>query len=353
MIGEVGTGASFYECIRYCLEDKRELTDEQKIEKSQIDGLQHKDRAEVLDYNLCFGDAKRLASQFIQVSKLSSRVEKPVFHFSLRLATGDVLTKEQWIEVGRQCAKEFGVHDNQCLIILHKDTKEPHIHIVANRVGFDGKVAKDTYSIKRMHALCRRLEKEFHLTEVLSARAFLPKEQRDLPRHDSRKEKLKRDIQKTLEHATTFSGFEEKMKSLGYKVIKGRGISFIDEKKVKIKGSEVGFSLSKIESILGMKQQIAQREEILKAKQKLRDIKEIKSSQQPEPLISKGRLLRQLRENEQTEELSIEEAAIETLKNAVKEIIYELFKTEYADQSVAPELLKEAKRKKKRQNQKP
>lgn len=50
-----------------------------------------------------------------------------------------------------------------------------------------------------------------------------------------------------------FFGFEEKMKFLGYKVIKGRGIFFIDEKKVKIKGSEVGFLFLKIESIFGMK----------------------------------------------------------------------------------------------------
>ena len=40
------------------------------------------------------------------------------------------------------------------------------------------------------------------------------------------------------------------MQSKGYKVIKGRGISFIDDKKVKIKGSEVGYSLQKIEQRL-------------------------------------------------------------------------------------------------------
>lgn len=39
------------------------------------------------------------------------------------------------------------------------------------------------------------------------------------------------------------------MKALGYETLKIRGIAFIDEKKVKIKGSEVGFSLMKIEKI--------------------------------------------------------------------------------------------------------
>jgi hypothetical protein len=49
MIGYVGTGASFYECIRYCLEDKKNLSEEQKVLKSLKDQLQHKDRAEILE----------------------------------------------------------------------------------------------------------------------------------------------------------------------------------------------------------------------------------------------------------------------------------------------------------------
>jgi hypothetical protein len=85
-----------------------------------------------------------------------------------------------------------------------------------------------------------------------------------LPRHDARKEKLKTDIRQTLELVRSYPEFEKKMQALGYKVIKGRGISFIDDKKVKTKGSEVGFSLSKIEQILSIKQKL----EIAKAQQK-------------------------------------------------------------------------------------
>jgi predicted RNA binding protein with dsRBD fold (UPF0201 family) len=40
------------------------------------------------------------------------------------------------------------------------------------------------------------------------------------------------------------------MKEKGYEIIKGRGISFADEKKVKVKGSEVNYSLQTIERIL-------------------------------------------------------------------------------------------------------
>lgn len=257
MIGYVGTGSSFFECIRYCLQDKKELSEKQKQELSLRDNLQHKNRAEVLAYNKCFGNLRELTEQFKDVAMLSRRVEKPVFHFSLRLAPGDTLNRSQLEEIGQECAREFGIEDNQYICVLHKDAREQHIHVVANRVGFDGKVASASNSYKRMATLCRRLEKQYHLREVLSPRAFLSAKDRSLPRQDSRRIRLQNDIRQTLMDVSHFSEFVDKMKELGYAVIKGRGISFIDDKKVKTKGSEVGFSLSRIEQILSLKQKLA------------------------------------------------------------------------------------------------
>lgn len=257
MIGHVSKGASSFHLIRYCLEDKKELTEEMKRQLAQVDHLEHLDRAEVLEYNKCFGNKYELTEQFRDVQKLSKRVEKPVLHLSLRLAPGESLSRDQLIEIGREAAKEFGVADHQYICVLHKDTKEQHIHIAANRVGFDGKVASDSNSYKRMAALCRRLEKQYNLQEVLSPRAFLSVDERKLPRHDKRKEQLKENIRRTLKEVSQYPEFEKRMTELGYKVIKGRGISFIDDKKVKTKGSEVGFSLMKIERILALKQELA------------------------------------------------------------------------------------------------
>ncbi len=257
MIGHVSKGASFFHCINYCLKDKQELSEAMKAQLTRTDNLQHKDRAEVLEYNQCFGNEFELAEQFQDVSKLSKWVEKPVLHLSIRLAPGDSLTREQFIEIGREAAKEFGVADHQYICILHKDTQQQHIHIVANRVGYDGKVAKDGNSYKRMATLCRRLEKQYNLQQILSPRAFLSADERLLPRHDKRKERIREDIRRTLKEVSRYSEFEMKMTALGYKVIKSRGISFIDDKKVKIKGSEVGFSLMKIEKILALQQILA------------------------------------------------------------------------------------------------
>ncbi|WP_118976564.1 relaxase/mobilization nuclease domain-containing protein [Taibaiella koreensis] len=250
MIGKISIGKSSSHLLRYCLEDKKELSEKDKLRLFEQDGLQHKDRAEVLDYNLCGGNSRELSVAFREVEKLSKRVEKPVFHISLRVAGSDKLNKQQWIDIGRECAKEFGFEDRQFLTILHKDANEPHVHIVANRVGFDGKAASDSNSYARMAGFCRRMEKKYQLKEVLSPRAFLSASERQLPRQDIRKERLRNDLKNILSKAISYTDFEGRVKALGYGVIKARGISFIDDKKVKIKGSEVGYSLATIEKIL-------------------------------------------------------------------------------------------------------
>ena len=86
MIGKISIGKSLYHCLSYCLEDKQNLSPEQKKILSERDGVQHQHRAEVLAYNLCYGDKKGLAAQFREVRKLSRRTEKPALHLTLRLA---------------------------------------------------------------------------------------------------------------------------------------------------------------------------------------------------------------------------------------------------------------------------
>jgi hypothetical protein len=327
MIGHVSIGKSAYHCISYCLEDKRELTEEQKEKLSEKEELQHQNRAEVLFYNQCFGNKKELASQFRDVQKLSRRCEKPVLHLSLRLAPEERLSKAQLSEIGRTAAEEFGVGDHQYICVLHKDIKEQHIHVAANRVGFDGKAAKDGNSYKRMSALCRKLEKQYGLQEVLSPMAFLPPSERRIARHDSRKEMLKSDIRNSLEKSASYPEFEKQMKALGYQIIKGRGISFIDDKKVKTKGSEVGFSLAKIEKVLELKMQLQNEQAVIEKTQKDRIQSNNFETNEPKP-----------KNDDQIDLIKIFEKQISMLLN-------DLTRTEYGADGIPSELRRTRKKK--------
>jgi hypothetical protein len=254
MIGKISIGKSFGGCLRYCLEDKQELSQEQKMALSIVDGLQFENRAEVLEYNMCFGNKKELITQFNDVRALRPQLSQPVMHISLSLDPDDHYTKEKLRQIGQDFAHEFGFENNQYLTIYHKDTKHPHLHIVANRVGFDGSRISDSNSYRKVAELCRKLEIKHELKQVLSPQRFLSRDQKMIRkpenRFDHRKERLKENISECLLEASGFQDFTHKMKQFGVQVIKSRGISFIDDKKMQVKGSELGYSLSTIEKIL-------------------------------------------------------------------------------------------------------
>lgn len=254
MIEKITIGKSFGGCIRYCLDDKLELSREQKVILQKQDGLKHENRAEVLEYNMCYGDKKELTRQFNEVRALRPQFSSPVMHITLSLDQADAFTKEKLRQMGQDFAKEFGFEKNQYIVIYHQDTKHPHLHIVANRVGFDGSRISDSNSYRKVANLCRKLELKYELKQVLNPERFMTLQQRQEhsreQRVDHRKEQLKQNIRDCLLTATNFSDFISKMEQRKIRVIKSRGISFIDDKKMKIKGSEVGFSLSTIEKIL-------------------------------------------------------------------------------------------------------
>lgn len=254
MIGKITIGKSFGGCIRYCLEDKLELSIEEKLALSKQDGLKHENRAEVLEYNMCYGDKKELTRQFNEVRALRPQLSNPVMHITLSLDQADVFTKEKLRQIGQDFAREFGFEKNQYLVIYHQDTKHPHLHLVVNRVGFDGSRISDSNSYRKVANLCRRLEQKHKLKQVLNPQKFMTPQQRlehsREQRIDQRKEHLKQHIRDCLLTALNFSDFIRKMEQRKVHVIKSRGISFIDDKKMKVKGSEVGYSLSTIEKIL-------------------------------------------------------------------------------------------------------
>jgi hypothetical protein len=247
MIGKVITGKFFRGCLAYCLSDRK------IVQGREVEGLK-KDRVHLLAFNQCGGGVKELATQFEEVRRLNPRQSKPVLHITLSMAPGERLGRRDLLTLVEACAKHMGFDQNQYVAVEHSDTKHQHLHIVANRVDFEGRVVSDSNSFKRIASCCRKMEKELGLQQVLSPKKFLPNELRDLPRNDARKKALREHLQTKLFQANNYDSFERAMKAFGYRVERGRGIAFIDEKGVRIKGSEVGFSLARIERILSQKQ---------------------------------------------------------------------------------------------------
>jgi hypothetical protein len=209
-----------------------------------------KDRAEVIWCNQCSGNERELIAQFDAVRQLNPRVSKPVLHITLSLAPGDGLTKDKLIEMCEQCAKELGFEKNQWVAVHHRDTGHQHLHIVVNRIGFDGKTVSDSNNYQRLAAYCRKMEMKYTLRQVSSPRRFLSQEQKLLPRFDQRKAQIRQHVGECVAVSRSYEEFERLMKEKKYEVLKGRGIAFRDEKKVYVKGSDLGYSLQTIELLL-------------------------------------------------------------------------------------------------------
>lgn len=302
MIGKIIIGKSFRGCISYCL-DKKE--------------------SELLCNNLCYGNKKELISQFNEVRKLNQNLSKPVQHITISLAKGEQLDNARLVTIAEDCAKDLGFEKNQYIVIAHRDTVHQHIHIVANRVSFDGKTVKDNHNYRKIAVYCRKMEEKHGLQKVLSPRRYLSKELRHLPRADQRKEKLLRDIKECLIASKNYSEFELRIKTLGYQVNKARGIAFVDPQKVRIKGSEVGYSLSKIEKILSLLP------EQKKAAMKQDQLNEVKANPiQHQPIIIPAK---NLEKNER-----------------LKEGIEVLYKPTHQQENINPALLKKKRQKKRR-----
>ncbi len=281
MIGKIIIGKSLMGCISYCLDDK--------VLESQEAGF--KNRAEVLLFNQCYGNKKDLIQQFNDVRHLNPKLSKPVLHITLSLAPGEKLEKGTLCKMIEDCAKSFGFESNQFIGVSHFDTSHQHLHIIANRIGFDKKTLSDSNNYKNMASYCREMERKYGLQKVLSPGKFLSKEMRQIPRSDSRKEAIKNDIKMCLLTSKNYSEFEANMKRKSYQVIKGRGIAFIDSKGVYVKGSQLGYSLARIENILALPAQ--QKQNIIKPlRNNLLQKQDIKFNQIPSKSVSKEKSIK-------------------------------------------------------------
>lgn len=127
--------------------------------KGVINYVLDKSKAEVL-----WADGLRLSSRdsivqsFITQSKLNS-VSKPITHISLDFSIQDKarLTNQKMMEIAGEYLQKMGYGSTQVLIVRHNDTDHPHLHMVLNRIDYDGKRISDQNERIRSTKVCKEL----------------------------------------------------------------------------------------------------------------------------------------------------------------------------------------------------
>lgn len=126
----------------------------------------NKEKGRILDTNMGGEAPRELAAEFGEIRKLRPKLNKAVLHVSLSAAPGEHLTDKQWREIGQRYLNGMGLEHNQYVITRHTDTEHEHIHILANRIRFDGSVTSDSRDYKRQEVIMRELEREYGLQRV-------------------------------------------------------------------------------------------------------------------------------------------------------------------------------------------
>jgi hypothetical protein len=73
------------------------------------------------------------------VAVLSKRCHDPVYHLIIAYAKNERPTREQVVSDAERLLKAVGMEKSQYVLAAHKDTDDFHAHVIANRIGPDGR----------------------------------------------------------------------------------------------------------------------------------------------------------------------------------------------------------------------
>lgn len=119
---------------------------------------------------------RELAHEFGALRRLNPKLTKAVAHLILSPAPGDPpLTQSQWQAIAERYIHGMGFGNAPWLAVVHQDTDHQHLHLMACRIGFDGKTVSDANDFRKSEAIVRKIEIEFGLAATPSPDGFKPK----------------------------------------------------------------------------------------------------------------------------------------------------------------------------------
>lgn len=106
-----------------------------------------------------------IVRSFVAQAGMNPRISKPVCHVSLSFSPQDKdkLTDEGMVRVACDYMARMGFVNTQFFIARHFDKEHPHVHIVFNRIGNDGKTISDQNDRIRSERICKELTRRYGL----------------------------------------------------------------------------------------------------------------------------------------------------------------------------------------------
>lgn len=286
MIGNVTMGNYFGGALSYIYKVGKDLPENK--------------RPVQIETNNVVGSPKQMAWQMVEHAQNSRRLQKPVLHISVSFAPEDNLTQAKEVEAVKAFIQYFGITEEkyQYVIVKHFDSDNSHYHIVANKLNLENNSLNVDWYKNDAVGIADRVEQENNLFRVQGrSRIFdivkgmyrnVTKEER-AKIIESRQLKVFRDKPLDLNEYQTnirnsidiVSGYTTNLDELKTELAKVniqatfridaetgmfKGASFRYDKKIRVKGSEVGFSANVIN------QRLKENKEIIEVKTLAEDV---------------------------------------------------------------------------------
>lgn len=173
----------------------------------------NKEKGRLLDTNKIYNDGSgtidihRAYEDFLRWIPTSSRTERPMMHISLNPHPDDVLSDTDFTRLAHDYMQMMGFADMPYMIYKHADIDRHHVHIVALRVGTDGRCISDRNNFYKNRKVCRELEQRYGL-KVAEREKITP----DMP---IKKVDPSGDIKRQVANTVKMVGIRYKFQTLG------------------------------------------------------------------------------------------------------------------------------------------
>lgn len=176
--------------------------------------MNDKGQAVELDRNFVMGEnGQDILSEFREVQSLNTRCEKNTYSIVLSPDGAQrEFSKEELLQLTRDHLKNLGLENNQYIAYVHNSTKNQHVHIIANRIDFEGKAHRDNLISKRAQESAEKLAKErglYTAKEITQMKKDMTKDLR---------QEIGKAYTQCKNKSTSIEHFQELMHNKGYDI---------------------------------------------------------------------------------------------------------------------------------------
>jgi hypothetical protein len=148
MTADLVKGKSFRGALRY------------NLEKVEIRG------AKILDTNFSSIAERDIMKEIFLVRMQRPALSKYFYHTSLNFPPEENLSDQKITAIAKEFLYESGFTQHQYILFRHYDAGHPHVHLLVNRIGFDGSIVSDSRDYAKAEHVLRQLEVKHGLRQV-------------------------------------------------------------------------------------------------------------------------------------------------------------------------------------------